>query len=46
MWHTLRKAGFDGQARLGGGLLREHLTVSRAKHADVDKARRVREKAG
>lgn len=44
MWHTLRKAGFDGHARLGGSLLREHLTASRAKSADAKRARPVRER--
>jgi maleate isomerase len=44
MWHTLRTAGFDGLAPRGGSLMREHLTVSRAKPVELKEARPVREK--
>ena len=46
MWHTLRRAGYDGPARHGGRLLRDHLTTSRTKPVDVSKARRVRANIG
>ena len=46
MWHTLRTAGFDGPALLGGSLMRKHLTGSRRESAEVRGARVVREKVG
>ena len=29
MWHTLQKAGFEGEATQGGALMREHLVAAR-----------------
>ncbi len=46
MWHTLRTAGFEGQAQRGGKLMREHLTVSPAQRVGAKGARPVREKVG
>jgi len=46
MWHTLRRSGYDGPARLGGSLLRQHLAHSRRKHPGATEARRAREKVG
>ncbi|MDH3287464.1 MAG: maleate cis-trans isomerase [Betaproteobacteria bacterium] len=46
MWHTLRTAGFDGLAVHGGSLMREHLAVSRGKHAELSRARVLQQKAG
>ena len=43
MWHTLRKAGFDGVATRGGSLMREHLAPSRAERVGI-KGAPVREK--
>jgi len=44
MWHTLRKAGFDESARVGGSLLREHLATSHDKQIGARKTPRAREK--
>jgi len=46
MWHTLRRSGYDGPARLGGSLLRQHLAPSRRTHPGATEARRAREKVG
>lgn len=43
MWHTLRKAGFDGAALRGGSLMHEHLAPSRAERVGI-KGAPVREK--
>ena len=29
MWHTLQRAGFEGDATAGGALMREHLVTAR-----------------
>lgn len=46
MWHTLRKAGFDGAAHRGGSLMRKHLTLSRGKPVEASHGQGLRMSAG
>lgn len=46
MWHTLRKAGFDGAARRGGSLMREHLKLVQSKPREVRGRQELRQKSG
>lgn len=45
LWHTLRKAGFDGRALRGGSLMREHLMLPRSKPLELRQPQELRRRA-